>query len=147
MAGGGIDTGEMHLLQTAMGSRGFNVSDTNSTAYILKKYFADHNVPVQKAMKAVLLGLQQGVKLMRYKDTVMAYKILSQNIAQFHFFTEDNPHNFDISVHHFLNFLRSKGIKVIYDAESDSSLTKALQMSGARILPSDIPKYKTKAMI
>ena len=117
------------------------------TAQILLHDFHLRGIPPKAGIAGAMQELQAGLKMYREHNTVMAIKKLSPVIAQVHFFTMDPEPVFDQLVKTWLDKLRQAGGMVIYDSVSDPHIVRALHKAGAQIQPSDIPKFKLKALI
>jgi hypothetical protein len=77
----------------------------------------------------------------------MAVKKLSPNTAQMHFFTIDKEPVFRQHIQFWMQEFKKLGGQVIYDTVADPHIIRALQAIGAQIQPSDVPKFKMKAIV
>jgi hypothetical protein len=77
----------------------------------------------------------------------MGYKILKPGVAQIHFFTIATPQDLSNDIVYFVKELKKIGVKTVYDTEPAPVTTTTLKETGAKIEPSDNPKYQLKATI
>lgn len=120
---------------------------TEKIAKILENYFNNRGIPLEIGMQGVRKEVSEGLKLVPFEDSVMGYKMLKPGVAQVHFFTIATPQDLSNDIVYFVQELRKVGVRTIYDTEPAPVTTTTLKESGARIEPSDIPKYKLKATI
>jgi hypothetical protein len=133
-------------MQAQMGGNqlpGQNVAVTK----VIMHYFQNRGVPMATAMQAIQKELQQGLKLIPYKNSVMGLKMLSQDVAQIHFFTTDTADQLDADIRFFVSQLKKAGIHTVYDSVMDPLMAQALAKDGVKIVQSDNPKYKFKATL
>ena len=138
--------GALGDLQAQMGGGqlpGQNVAVTK----VIMHYFQNKGVPLAQAMQGVQKELQQGLKLIPYKNSVMGLKMLSQDVAQIHFFTTDTADQLDADIRFFVSQLKQAGIHTVYDSVMDPLMAQALAKDGVQIQQSDNPKYKFKATL
>ena len=138
--------GALGDMQAQMGGGqlpGQNVSVTK----VIMHYFQNKGVPIAQAMQGVQKELQQGLKLIPYKNSVMGLKMLSQDVAQIHFFTTDTADQLDADIRFFVSQLKQAGIHTVYDSVMDPLMAQALAKDGVQIQQSDNPKYKFKATL
>ena len=138
--------GALGDLQAQMGGGqlpGQNVAVTK----VIMHYFQNKGVPIAQAMQGVQKELQQGLKLIPYKNSVMGLKMLSQDVAQIHFFTTDTADQLDADIRFFVSQLKQAGIHTVYDSVMDPLMAQALAKDGVQIQQSDNPKYKFKATL
>ena len=138
--------GALGDLQSQMGGGqlpGQNVAVTK----VIMHYFQNKGVPIAQAMQGVQKELQQGLKLIPYKNSVMGLKMLSQDVAQIHFFTTDTADQLDADIRFFVSQLKQAGIHTVYDSVMDPLMAQALAKDGAKIMKSDNPKYQFKATL
>ena len=138
--------GALGDLQAQMGGGqlpGQNVAVTK----VIMHYFQNKGVPIAQAMQGVQKELQQGLKLIPYKNSVMGLKMLSQDVAQIHFFTTDTADQLDADIRFFVSQLKQAGIHTVYDSVMDPLMAQALAKDGAKIMKSDNPKYQFKATL
>ena len=114
---------------------------------IIGHYFQNIGLPVQQSLAGVQKEIDNGLKLIQYESSVMGYKDLGNGTAQIHFFTNGTIKDLADDIQYFVKQLKSMGINTIYDSRPAPVTTQALQQQGAKIVPSDNPKYKFKAMI
>lgn len=120
---------------------------TEKIAKILGNYFQNRGIPMEVGMQGVKKEVAEGLKLVPFEDSVMGYKILKPGVAQIHFFTIATPQDLSNDIVYFVKELKKVGIKTVYDTEPAPVTTTTLKETGARIEPSDNPKYKLKATI
>jgi len=117
------------------------------TDKILLHDFHLRGIPPKAGIAGAMQELQAGLKMYREHNTIMAIKKLSPVVAQVHFFTMDPEPVFDDLVKTWIDKLRQAGGKVVYDSVSDPHIVRALHKAGAQVQPSDVPKFKLKALI
>jgi hypothetical protein len=120
---------------------------TNKIAEILGNYFQNRGIPMNVGMQGVQKEVSEGLKLVSFEDSVMGYKMLKPGVAQIHFFTIATPQDLSNDIVYFVKELKKIGVKTVYDTEPAPVTTTTLKETGARIEPSDNPKYKLKATI
>jgi hypothetical protein len=133
-------------MQAQMGGSqlpGQNVAVTK----VIMHYFQNRGVPLAQAMQGVQKELAQGLKLIPYKNSVMGLKMLSQDVAQIHFFTTDTADQLDADIRFFVSQLKQAGIHTVYDSVMDPLMAQALAKDGVQIVQPDNPKYKFKATL
>lgn len=114
---------------------------------ILENYFQNRGIPLDVGMQGVKKEVAEGLKLVPFEDSVMGYKMLKPGVAQIHFFTIATPQDLSNDIQYFVMELKKAGVRTVYDTEPAPVTTTTLKESGARIEPSDNPKYKLKATI
>ena len=107
--------------------------DNESTIQILLHDFHLRGIPPKAGIMGAMQELQNGLKMYRKDNTIMAIKKLSPVVAQMHFFTIDPELKFDALVAEWVNKLRQAGGKVIYDTVADPHIIRALQRAGAQL--------------
>jgi len=138
--------GALGDMQAQMGGSqlpGQNVAVTK----VIMHYFQNRGVPLAQAMQGVQKELAQGLKLIPYKNSVMGLKMLSQDVAQIHFFTTDTADQLDADIRFFVSQLKQAGIHTVYDSVMDPLMAQALAKDGVQIVQPDNPKYKFKATL
>lgn len=114
---------------------------------ILLRDFKLRGIPAEVGLSGALAELKAGLKMYRKGNTIMAVKKLSPNTAQMHFFTMDKEEAFKEYIAFWIQEFKKLGGQVIYDTAADPHIIRALQAIGAQIQPSDVPKFKMKAMV
>ena len=157
MMNGGQGIGELMLMKSAMGDAGNNPQQApapaglqkpqESALKILTNYFQNRGIPLQQGMAAVQKQIAEGLKLLQFKNSVMAIKELEQGVAQIHFFTLDTQDKLMEDVAHFVQLLRKAGIHTIYDKDADPVFMQAAQQVGVKIEQPDRPEFKLKATL
>ena len=120
---------------------------TDHIMQTLATYFKNLGVPAIKGFTGVQKEIDEGLKLIPYESSVMGIKDLGDNVAQVHFFTVGTPKDLDDDIKFFYNNIKSSGFTTIYDTAPSPITTAGLQKLGAKIVQSDNPKYKFKAMV
>jgi hypothetical protein len=114
---------------------------------ILLKDFKLRGIDPRVGLTGALAELKAGLKMYRKGNTIMAVKKLSPNAAQMHFFTMDKEEAFRQYITFWIQEFKKLGGQVIYDTVADPHIIRALQAVGAQVQPSDVPKFKMKAMV
>jgi hypothetical protein len=114
---------------------------------ILLKDFKLRGIDPKIGLTGALAELKAGLKMYRKGNTIMAVKKLSPNAAQMHFFTMDKEEAFRQYITFWIQEFKKLGGQVIYDTVADPHIIRALQAVGARVQPSDVSKFKMKAMV
>jgi hypothetical protein len=138
--------GALGGLQAQMGGSQLPGQNTAVTKVIMH-YFQNRGIPLAQGLQGVQKELQQGLKLIPYKNSVMGLKMLSPAVAQIHFFTTDTEDQLFADIRFFVDQLKQAGIHTIYDSVMDPLMAQALQADGVKIEQSDNPKYKFKASL
>lgn len=130
------------------GIAGLNAGNNASTqvdvreADIIKAYFRSANISPSQGVKLVQSAIQSGVKFTRIGNTVLGYKLLSQDSMQVFFFSVEDPKVFTQSVGIALTKIKQAGARVIYMSRTDPSIIQAFQSLGLNAQQSDNPEYK-----
>ena len=130
------------------GIGGLNAGNNASTqvdvreADIIKAYFRSANISPSQGVKLVQSAIQSGVKFTRIGNTVLGYKLLSQDSMQVFFFSVEDPKVFTQSVGIALTKIKQAGARVIYMSRTDPSIIQAFQSLGLNAQQSDNPEYK-----
>ena len=111
-------------------------------ADIIGAYFHRANVPPLEAIKLVQSAVQSGVKFKRIGNTVLGYKLLSQDSLQVFFFSVEDPEVFRQSVKQAVTRMKQAGARVIYMSRADPSIMQAFQSIGLNAQQPDKPEYK-----
>jgi hypothetical protein len=114
---------------------------------IITHYFQNRRIPLNVGLAAMQKQMQEGLKLIPYKNSVMGLKMLEPHIAQVHFFTTDTERQLDMDIKFFVSKLKQAGVDTIYDSEFDPLMARALQDVGVQVQQSDMPKFKLKATL
>jgi hypothetical protein len=114
---------------------------------VIANYFKNKGLPVAKAMAGVEQEIQNGLQLIPYESSVMGLKNLDSTTAQVHFFTIGTMKDLADDMAYFYKYLKSHGIKTIYDSIPAPITINSFQKLGAKIEQSDNPKYKFKATL
>ena len=114
---------------------------------ILIRDFKLRGIDPRLGLTSALAELKAGLKMYRKGATIMAVKKLSPNTAQMHFFTMDKEEAFRQHINFWVQEFKKLGGQVIYDTVADPHIIRALQAIGAQVQPSDVPKFKMKAMV
>jgi hypothetical protein len=138
--------GALGDIQSQMGGNPLPGQNTAVTK-VMMNYFQNRGIPLATGLQAVQKELAQGLKLIPFENSVMGLKMLSQDVAQVHFFTIDTEEALFNDIRFFVDNLKKAGVHTIYDSVMDPVVAKALQTDGLRIVPSDNPKYKFKATL
>jgi hypothetical protein len=138
--------GALGDLQAQMGGGQLPGQNTAVTKVIMH-YFQNRGIPLNVGLQAVQKQLAEGLKLIPYKNSVMGLKMLSNDVAQIHFFTTDTADQLDADIRFFVDQLKKAGIHTIYDSEMDPLVAQALSKDSVQIMQSDNPKYKFKATL
>jgi len=157
---GGQGIGELMLMKSAMG--GMNPAESNqgiagapaalqkpstSALKILTSYFQNRGIPLQQGYAAVQKELGQGLKLLQFKNSLLAIKDLGQGMAQIHFFTTDIQQQLKQDIKHFIDLMRKAGIHTVYDKDADPVFMQAAKEFGAQPQQSDNPQFKMMATL
>lgn len=155
---GGQGIGELMLMKSAMG--GMNPAESSqgiasapaqkpseSALKILTNYFQNRGIPLQQGYAAVQKELGEGLKLLQFKNSVLAIKHLGGGVAQIHFFTLDDEATLKEDIKHFIDLMRKAGIHTIYDKDQDPVFMQAAQEFGAQPQQSDNPQFKMMATL
>lgn len=116
-------------------------------AKTLSTYFKNIGVSPDVGMAGVQKEVSQGLKLIPFESSVMGVKVLGNGVAQIHFFTIGTAKDLIDDMQYFVKHLKDNGIRVIYDTMPNPLTTEGLQKLGAKVMPSDNPKYKFKAQL
>lgn len=135
---------EIARLVAGEAPKGSNISDEEILMRDFKLRGIDPKVGLVAAVKE---SKQNGVKMYRQGNTVIAIKKLGPNAAQMHFFTADKEEAFRQHVKFWLDKFKQAGGQIIYDKVADPHIIRALQAYGARIVPPDANGYKLKAIV
>lgn len=114
---------------------------------VLKHYFQNLGVDVNKGMEDVKRQISQGLQLIPFESSVMGYKPLDGTVGQVHFFTVGTLKDLADDMQYFYKYLKNQGVKTIYDTLPAPLTTQMLVKLGAKLEQSDNPKYKMKASI
>ena len=114
---------------------------------VIANYFRNLGLPVEKALAGVKKEIEDGLKLVPFESSVMGMKDLGNGVAQIHFFTVGTMKDLANDMQYFYKYLKDKGINTIYDSIPSPITIEMLQKLGARVVKTDNPKYKFKAMI
>ena len=115
--------------------------------HVLQHYFKNLGVDVEKGMLALKVEIEQGLQLVPFEDSVMGFKPLDKTTAQIHFFTVGTLKHLADDMQYFYKYLKNKGVYTVYDSLPAPATTQVLVKLGAKLEPSDNPKYKLKATI
>jgi hypothetical protein len=91
--------------------------------------------------------MADGLQLSQFQNSVMGYKLLDKTTAQIHFFTTGSVNELANDIRYFIKELKHMGVKTVYDSRPAPVTTQVMKEEGAKILPSDNPKYKFKATL
>jgi len=150
--------GEQMLMKSAMGGLGNTPQaapaqpvgagkPSSSAIQILTNYFQNRGIPLQQGMVAVQQELNEGLKLMQFKNSLLAIKNLDHGTAQIHFFTLDTEAQLSEDIKHFIDLMRKAGIHKVYSSDADPVFTQAIQEFGGQSQQSDNPKFKLMATL
>lgn len=114
---------------------------------VLKHYFQNLGVDVNKGMEDVKREISQGLQLIPFESSVMGFKPLNGTNAQVHFFTVGTLKDLTDDMKYFYKYLKNQGVTTIYDTLPAPITTQMLVKLGAKVEQSDNPKYKMKASI
>lgn len=114
---------------------------------IISNYFQNRGIPLQVGLAELDKEVKQGLKFVQFENSVMAYKILQEGVAQIHFFTVDTIPQLADDMRYFVSELKNMGIHTVYDTEPAPVTTQSFQRYGAKLERSDNPKYKFKATL
>ena len=114
---------------------------------VIAKYYRNLGLPVEKALAGVKKVIEDGLKLVPFESSVMGMKDLGNGVAQIHFFTVGTMKDLANDMQYFYKYLKDRGINTIYDSIPSPITIEMLQKLGARVVKTDNPKYKFKAMI
>jgi hypothetical protein len=114
---------------------------------VIANYFRNLGLPVEKALAGVKKEIENGLKLIPFESSVMGMKDLGNGVAQIHFFTVGTMKDLANDMQFFYKYLKDRGINTIYDSIPSPITIEMLQKLGARVVKTDNPKYKFKAMI
>lgn len=121
--------------------------EEGKTTKIISHYFQNRGIPLRVGLAELQKQIKEGLKLIQFENSVMGVKMLDGDKAQIHFFTTATAKDLVDDMQYFVAELKNMGIKTIYDTQPGDITTAGLQRLGARIVPSDNPKYPFKAMI
>jgi len=114
---------------------------------VIANYFRNLGLPVEKALAGVKKEIEDGLKLVPFESSVMGMKDLGNGVAQIHFFTVGTMKDLANDMQYFYKYLKDRGINTVYDSIPSPITIEMLQKLGARVVKTDNPKYKFKAMI
>lgn len=114
---------------------------------VIANYFRNQGIPVEPAMVGVQKEIDNGLQLIPFQSSVMGMKDLGDGVAQIHFFTVGTIKDLTDDMQYFYKYLKNKGINTVYDSVPAPSTVEMLKRLGAKVVQSDNPKYKFKAMI
>jgi hypothetical protein len=114
---------------------------------IISNYFQNRGIPLKVGMAELEKQVKEGLKFIQFENSVMAYKMLGEEMAQIHFFTIDTIDQLANDMQFFIAELKNMGIKTVYDTEPAPVTTESFKRYGGKIQQSDNPKYKFKATI
>ena len=114
---------------------------------VIANYFRNLGLPVEKALAGVKKEIENGLKLVPFESSVMGMKDLGNGVAQIHFFTVGTMKDLANDMQFFYKYLKDREINTIYDSIPSPITIEILQKLGARVVKTDNPKYKFKAMI
>ena len=114
---------------------------------VIANYFRNLGLPVEKALAGVKKEIEDGLKLVPFESSVMGMKDLGNGVAQIHFFTVGTMKDLANDMQFFYKYLKDRGINTVYDSIPSPITIEMLQKLGARVVKTDNPKYKFKAMI
>ena len=114
---------------------------------VIANYFRNLGLPVEKALAGVKKEIEDGLKLVPFESSVMGMKDLGNGVAQIHFFTVGTMKDLANDMQYFYKYLKDRGINTVYDSLPSPITIEMLQKLGARVVKTDNPKYKFKAMI
>jgi len=114
---------------------------------VIANYFRNLGLPVDKAMIGVRKEIENGLQLIPFESSVMGFKPLGKGVAQIHFFTVGTMQDLANDMQYFYKYLKDREINTIYDSIPSPITIEMLQKLGARVVKTDNPKYKFKAMI
>ena len=114
---------------------------------VIANYFRNLGLPVEKALAGVKKEIEDGLKLVPFESSVMGMKNLGNGVAQIHFFTVGTMKDLANDMQYFYKYLKDRGINTVYDSIPSPITIEMLQKLGARVVKTDNPKYKFKAMI
>ena len=114
---------------------------------IISADFQRRGIPAKAGFAGAMKELQQGLKMYRQENTILAIKKLSPVVAQVHFFTMDSPDTFNQIVKFYIDKLKQANCKIIYDSVADQHIISALQAAGVQLQQSDMPQFKLKGLL
>jgi hypothetical protein len=114
---------------------------------VFQHYFENLGVDVNEGMRNLQKEINQGLQLIPFESSVMGYKPLGSGTAQIHFFTVGTLKDLVNDMRYFFKYLKSKGVRTVYDTLPAPTTTQMLVELGAKLQQSDNPKYKLKASI
>jgi len=114
---------------------------------VIANYFRNLGLPVEKALAGVKKEIEDGLKLVPFESSVMGMKDLGNGVSQIHFFTVGTMKDLANDMQYFYKYLKDRGINTVYDSIPSPITIEMLQKLGARVVKTDNPKYKFKAMI
>jgi hypothetical protein len=114
---------------------------------VFEHYFKNLGVDIDKGLDALKKEISEGLQLVPFESSVLAYKRLSDGVAQIHFFTVGTINSLANDMQYFYKYLKKQGINTVYDTIPAPVTVEVLQKLGAQIEKSDNPKYKFKASI
>jgi hypothetical protein len=114
---------------------------------VFENYFKNLGVDVSKGMKELQKQISEGLQLIPFESSVLGYKPLGDATAQIHFFTVGTVKSLADDMQYFYQYLKKQGITTVYDSLPAPITQQMFAKLGAKIEPSDNPKYKFKARI
>ena len=120
---------------------------SESALKILTNYFQNRGIPLQQGYAAVQKQLSEGLKLLQFKNSILAIKNLAEGVAQIHFFTVDTEMQLKEDIKHFVDLMRKAGIYKIYDKDADPIFIKAAREFGVTPAQPDNPQFKMMATL
>jgi uncharacterized protein YgfB (UPF0149 family) len=108
----------------------------------------ERGIDPQQVLGAVaqLIQNKQG-KLFNAGNSVLFVRLLSEDIGELHFFTEDSPIAIARYIKVFWNGLKKAGIKRVYGKADNQEILQLIQRAGADIQQPDLEGYNWMAEV
>jgi len=107
-----------------------------------------HNVDPQKVLNVIAHFVQNKTgKILHYGNTVLFVRMISDENAELHIFTQDSPISIARAVPKFWNALKQMQIKKVYGNADNQEILQLLQKLGANVQSPDIEGYNWMAEV
>jgi len=107
-----------------------------------------HNVDPQKVLSVIAHFVQNKTgKILHYGNSVLFVRMISDENAELHIFTQDSPIAIAKSVPRFWNALKQMKIKHVYGKADNQEILQLLKRLGADIKKPDLEGYNWMAEV
>jgi len=90
---------------------------------------------------------KKAATLVQKNNSVLLIKILDDNTAELHLFTQDNPTTLAKSLVFFIKTLRQTKFRAVYGMANNQQIIELLKRLDVDVMPSDKPEYNWMATI